>query len=595
MAMSNPREEARRAHNKKVRDNRKEYKQEVKSTTQSVKGLRDTQTQVPYKILTIIEDIIETQNKGVPLSDFQKHTVEELFKSFKLTQSDELKKPRLVEQENGMVIKDMRVLTPDGETNFTDIKAPDTYKNQTIETLLPLGDTTYNLIDMISETLSENAKLIEQIRKQEKEHEKSEASNYSEEETKDKDKFQTQIIGLEKINNETNSKASKEISNILNDVLNSYNASRDTTLTPLTDGESHWIANVPILNHGDQENINPNAETIDALTARKQMIKVDLPNDVQLAQMLPKNITEQLIEVLSRAVKENSELHNQIYTADKIQRKFPTKLTALLISLALAAGVAHGVSNLNYNSVNAQDLQETNTVDVVNPQEEAVVQFNPSNLQYYINWAEDYLYQLKSYNNAIQNSNTATDIYQKSAESTQRSLELNQIQNYLGENYKDLTYSEMIEGLENVLAELKSDDTTAFIESLIQKSNKAKTSGNTTKTEGTLSEFNLTPEEYSNYQELESYVVHLQRASSQLENAILENPDFRKILNNEDVKLTEKDIEKILTAGGVGMLAGAATSAGVTAGLYLILKNARKKEQLRELERQNEKQDNMEV
>ena len=592
-----PKEEARRAHNEKVREDERKYKEQINAIKSGLKEKeKNLETTVPKKVLDIIEDIIETQNKGVPLSPFQRKMVSSLYESFAEINSDELRKPRLISREDGMVIKDMRVLTPDGKTNFTDFKTPDAYENQTMETLLPLGETTYDLIDMIADTISENAKLIEELNKKEKKKaEKSPNKKFSEKARANRDEFQHKIMDLRELALNSKMENSEIINQALRQIFLDYNLSKDSTLTPLTDGQEHWLGNVPIVNEGDLENIDPKAETVDAHTQRKEMFKIDykLPNDVDLVKMLPKNITEQLIEVLSRAVQENSELHNQLYKKEKIQRKFPTKLVCIIASIALAAGAAYGISTLFGDKHPGID-NETKQEDVLENEEEQVY-FAPYSVESDIKDAELYLDQLKSYGLAINDADLANDIYQKTSNTKEHWLEEDDAQTYLGEDYQNLSYAEMIETIEGVLEVLKSDKTTQFIEMLNEKyDNKTKVEDEKYSNYGRLSSYNLTEEEYSNYQLLYNYADKFRQINWDLERGILTNKDFQKVVDNKNVKISEKEAERIWKDIGIG--AGSfVTSAAIGSGLYLIVKNAKKKEEQRELERASKKDDEKEV
>lgn len=582
MPKLNPEEEARRRHNKRVRLQRKLHKAQVEDTKEIVEEIReDLTTHVPIHILSIIENIIETQNKGVPLSPFQKETIEKLEKSLKNIDSDELRKPRIISTESGMVVKDIHVQTPDGQTNLTSFKAPGAYEGQTINTLLPLGDTTYELIDMIADVLSENARLVEQLNKQEKEKAQGQEL-FTEKYRENKDTFQNKIMDLAQINHDGNTKSSKTINMILANIFADYNEVRDSTLNIYTDGSENWLGDVPIVDHGDKENIDPNAETVGERTARHEMFKVEIPNDVQLIQMLPKNITEQLIEVLSRAIQENSELHNQLYKADKIQRKFPTKLLMLVGSLATAIALLLGLTRITiperHETTQAVTQQDTKTDDAIQQQEENVL-FNPKNIKNNIQWAQTYLIKIKAYGAAIKDPNIAADIYQQSAENYDSLLENRNVETFLGNDYKKLSYGEMTEGFDAVIEDFESGETAEFINKLIEKSEATKKNG-VIYTAGSLSFFNLTEEEYERYKELESISDNLKNSAYYLESSIASNETFNKIINNETVKMTEKDFTNMLIGAGAGV-----ASSAFLGSLALIVINAKKKEKLRELER----------
>lgn len=592
-----PKEEARRLHNAQVRADAKEYKDQIRKVESTIrKSKTGLETEVPMKVLNIISDIVETQNKGVPLSAFQNKMLNSLFESFDNLNEDELKKPRLSKHEDGMYIKDVRVLTPDGKTNFMDFQASHAYENQTIETLFPLGDTTYHIIDMISETISENAKLVEEINKNEhKEQEQTKQKKYFEEQQKGEDQFQNRMTDLKELSENSKTKNSEIISRQLSKISDEYRVAKDSTFTPYTDGEKSWIGDVPIVNNGDIENIDRNAETVDASTKREEMFEIstNLPKDVDLVQMLPKNITEQLIEVLSRAVKENSELHNQLYKKEKIQRKFPWKVVSILTAAALAAGIGYGIysaighnnsPNLDNETKIEESIEEDKTEDIKN--------FSPYSIKFNISHAEDYVDRMTAYKTNIETDKQANDIYQSSVSDMHYHPTHDAIaKEFLSENYNNLQYNEMLDKCKDILTTLKSDETQDFIDKLTEKyDNKTKIPGESYRNWGSLSSYNLTEEEYAQYEELYKYSEDFYDLTSALENEILTNKDFQDILDGKDIKVTQQGIKRIATNAAFAL---GGTALG-SAGMLLILKNAKKKEEKRELERETKKEGGME-
>ena len=587
MANLDPKELERREHNKKVREAQKKYASQQKGYKKQVReDRRELETQVSQDILKIIEEIIERQNKGVPLSEFQKSLINSLHTSFKNLDQDEKRRPRLLLGEDGMYIKDMRVLTPDGDTNFTDFKTPDAYENQKMDTLLPLGENTEDIIKMITDTISENARLIELLNEKNNiKQEKSKRVRYSEKVRANRDSFEHKILDAREIALNKKTKNSKTINLLLKEVLNKYNAAKDSTLTPLTDGYRHWIGNVPITNHGDVENLDPKADTISAATARKEMFKVDykLPDDVALVQMLPKNITEELIRVLSLAVQENSELHNALYQKEKIQRKFPTKLVSILLALALAAGAAYGLHKIFGEKDNVNPDDQVKIEDVVeDTNEEEMVWFSPESIKYRIESAELNVDQMIAYRINIESNKQANDIYTESVNNYGQTLD-EQAKNYLGSGYEKLQYNEMVAKCKDVLNTLQSQETTDFINKLIDKYENKKAVGDEQyRNQGRLSSFDLTQEEYDLYLKLYDYANDFDSLTYNIQGDILTNKDFQKILEDANVSITEQGMKRIALNAAM-LLGGGALGAGIA----VVVSRAKKRKD-RELEGEKE-------
>ena len=578
-------EQARREHNEVVREKRRKYNTQVGKARSKIKDLKKgLETQVPLQVLKIMSGIVDDQNNGVPLSDFQKDMIRRLEKEFSAIDKDELKRPRLVKREDGMYLKDVAVKTPEGTTNYVDIKTPNAYENQTVETMLSLGVSTFELIEMISDVVSENARLVEELNKSKgkKTKKESEQKLYPQEQRQNKDKFEARMMTLEELvaNSKVRDKEERrKVYKALKSIRGQYGAVKDTTLTPYSDQGKTWIGNVPIVNHGDVENIDPKADTVDASTKRKEMFEVDynLSKDVKLVQKLPKNITEQLIEVLSRLIKENSELHNELYKADKIQRKFPWKSVGLIMAALVAAGVAVGSAfdflNKNKSQGASQD-SETKIEDVSGDKIlEENKEYYPYTIEDYIRNAEEAHDQMVSYRGNIESSAVADDIYQKEAGYWKDHInEEYDASTYLGEDFDKIGYSKMLQESKAILDILKSDKTTNFIEYLKEKSRNKEA---------------LTQEEYANYEKLYNYANKFSSTLQVLENGILFNNDFQKILDDEKIEITEQAKDRL--AANIGfLLGGSVVGIALGAGGLAIIQNAKKKEAKREAEREKE-------
>ena len=567
MIKRDPKEQARREHNKRVRAGYREYKDNVKVGKGIARELRGYNAEVPVQIIEILEDIIETQNKGVPLSTFQKKTLLSLEESFKHINFDELTKPRFVFLEDGSVkIKDLHVITPEGYSNYTSAKIEGVTEGQTLETVLPLGDHTFEIIDLISETLAENAKLLEQLNKDRKREHELNQFKYSRKERENKDEFENRIMDLDEQAHKTKN---VEVSRLLKDVFAWYSDTKDSILTPV--GGYQWLADVPIVNNGDGENKSRKAETVDESTERHELYKLTngLPYDIKLAKMLPKEITEKLINILAKALEENSRLHNELYKREKLQRKFPTKLIALILGAALVAGAIYALTKIDFKDRTVTPNEEVKQEEIIDEN----IKFNPGLIEYYINGAEENLDRIKAYNMAL--GDEADAIYSDAVKGNTEYY-----QDYLGQGYKAMSYTEMMAKFEKVLEELNTDKARAFVQMLIDKEATVPDDAPSK----TLADYGLTQEEYDNYEKMLDYVYDLSDKLGVLEEDIVEHPNFQRIIDGSPVQITEKQIADKLASMGLGALVG--VSGSLAAAFALMVRQAKKKE--KELQQNNE-------
>ena len=598
--MANANEQERRRHNRQVREDNKEYWLDFIDTKFSIRDLKKYGADVPVQILEIMDDIIATQNKGVPLSDFQKEALMKLEETFNDIHYDELRKPRFVFNNGRSYIKDMHVITPDGKPNLTELEIENVHENQSLETVLPLGDTTFDLIDLISETLAENAKLMKQLNR---ELQTKNPLIDSQDKRSKFDEFENRIMDLEE---QANLTKSREISILLNEIFELYGHTKDSIFKPV--GDRGTLTNLPIVNYGDSENEVRKPEAVDASTRRAQTYRLPkvLPRDIKLVQMLPKNITEKLINILAKAMEENSILHNELYKKQKIQRKFPTKLILLTLATAVVAAGLYGAANI-FNSKNAQDNtqpspnnvvsiedvitdeenEKTNQGNVGNNQENlgsnqenesvldnvttgesATIQeniaFYPDWIKTYINSAQAQLDRMEAY--CMVAEKNADDIFQSSVSGGGYYADI------LGSNYKNRSYKENLDIIKSKIDELNSDKAQSFIKMLMDK--KSNVANNATSK--TFEDYGLTQQEYEHYKSLYEYVSDLNYKLNKMENEIRQNKDLQTILDNQPVTITEKDVEKILVSAGLGALVGMTGAAAIA--LFLIHQNAKKKE-----------------
>ena len=214
MAIS-PEEKARRKHNDEVRQDRANYKEDIKTQRDVLKHLYGMGRELPQEIFKIMEDIIETQNKGVPLSAFQKKMLKALEKSFVYVRQDELQMPRIVTEKDPITgdvetkIKDLHIKVND-KFDLTDFKLNKSYRGHVLQDLLPVGATTYDIIQLISETISENARLVQIIQGKPKLTSRSKGKSDKKQDShgvfalpgkkEGQDKFHNAIVELQELN-----------------------------------------------------------------------------------------------------------------------------------------------------------------------------------------------------------------------------------------------------------------------------------------------------------------------------------------------------------------------------------------------------------
>ncbi|MBR1987509.1 MAG: hypothetical protein IKA36_00565 [Clostridia bacterium] len=610
-----PEEQARRDHNAEIDRQNKKYKDEKRENLKEVSRLEsDIITQVPMKILNIIKSIIKTQNKGVPLSSFQTNMLNRLYESFGALDSDEKKKPIITEHEDGsMWIKDFHVLGSDGKTNLMDIQIPDAYKNQVMTTVLPLGDNTDEIIKMITDTLSENAVLVEKLNKERKAEQTEESlNNKTIDDRKKLDKFENKIEDIKEMIGDRDNKSI----NLLNSVANEYKNSNIFTI--YGDGDQKWMGNVPIINHGDEENVSKKSKRAKASTSRNEMFKIDgkFPTDVDFVKMLPKSVTEQLIEVLSRVITENSKLHNELYKKqNKIHRKLSPKMIALIVAALLAVGLSIGaIANIfNDNSYEKTTITPGNNIEDTRGDEtevgkEDLKEVDVSNIVNYLNYFKEEYLDVVNRGQVL--GDKADEVIAEEYEEYKSIIE-NKYKSSLGDITKDgsPSYAKMTENI-NETGDKLIDDVRNFFNSLNIKNYVGETSVEDYREQyfedgywrnGTFEDFRslkvkMNKEQQNMYESLYTRATNLYHATYNIDNWVRDNSIYLDITQSLGIKETEKENEiskeAIALYITLASLGGAGVGAFLGKYLPLMLKNAKKKnEKLLEDEKKNEEED----